>query len=131
MDKDERTQESDERRGTTGTKPTHSKEAEARRTATGKRKHGETPTPKWARRDMEIEVGNQKPDGLILDTEEKMIYIIGGVRCNETDEDMETAEVTTIHRYRSMRKDLRRRSPHWVLREGDMRRSHAGARPRV
>jgi hypothetical protein len=42
------------------------KEAEARRTATGKRKHGETPTPKWARRDMEIEVGNQKPDAFTL-----------------------------------------------------------------
>ena len=45
------------------------KEPEVRRTATEKQKHGETPTPKWARRDMEIEVGNQKPDGLILDTE--------------------------------------------------------------
>jgi hypothetical protein len=49
------------------------KEAEARRTATGKRKHGETPPPKWARRYMKIEVGNQEPDGMILDTEEKMI----------------------------------------------------------
>jgi len=27
---------------------------------------------------MEIEVGNQKPDGLILDTEERAIYIIEG-----------------------------------------------------
>ena len=35
---------------------------------------------------MEIEVGNEKPDGLILDTEEKMIYIIEGARCSETDE---------------------------------------------
>jgi hypothetical protein len=39
----------------------------------GKRRHGETPTPSWARRDIEIEVGNQKPDGVILDTVEKMI----------------------------------------------------------
>ena len=54
------------------------KEAAARQTATGKRKHGETPTPSWASRDMEIEVGNQKPDGLILDTEERAIYIIEG-----------------------------------------------------
>jgi hypothetical protein len=30
---------------------------------------------------MEIEVRNQKPDGLILDTEEKMIYIIEDRRC--------------------------------------------------
>jgi hypothetical protein len=64
------------------------------RTATGKRKHGETLTPKWARGDMEIEVGNQKPDGVILDTEEKMIYIIEGIRCSDTGEAMETAEVT-------------------------------------
>ena len=80
------------------------KEAEAGRAATGKRKHGETPTPNWARRDMEIEVGSQKPDGLILDTEEKMIYIIEGARCSETDEAakntdeaMETADVTKVH----------------------------------
>jgi hypothetical protein len=49
------------------------KEAGARQTAMGKRRHGETPTPSWARRDIEIEVGNQKPDGVILDTVEKMI----------------------------------------------------------
>ena len=53
-------------------------EAAARQTVTGKRKHGETPTPSWASRDMEIEVENQKPDGLILDTEERAIYIIEG-----------------------------------------------------
>jgi hypothetical protein len=40
------------------------KEAEARLTATGKLKHEGTQTPSWTRRDMEIEVGNQKPDGL-------------------------------------------------------------------
>ena len=77
MDKDDRTQESDERRGTTGTKPTHSRRDDA---GSGKEKNGgrrqtdghretetraSTPTPRWARRDMEIEVGNQKPDGLI------------------------------------------------------------------
>jgi hypothetical protein len=62
------------------------KETEARKTVTGKRKHGETLTPSWSRRDMEIEVGNQTPDGLILDREEKMIYIIGGARCSDTDE---------------------------------------------
>jgi hypothetical protein len=60
---------------------------------------------------MEIEVGNQKPDGLILDTEEKMIYIIEGARCSETDEAMETAEVTKIHKYRAMREELLRRHP--------------------
>ena len=49
------------------------KEAGARQTAMGKRRHGETPTPSWARRDIEIEVGHQKPDGVILDTVEKMI----------------------------------------------------------
>jgi hypothetical protein len=93
------------------------KEAEARRTATGKRKQGETPTPKWARRDMKIEVGNQKPDGLILDTEEKMIYIIEGARCSDTCEAMETAEVTKIHKYRAMRKELRRRYPGYQVRQ--------------
>ena len=72
----------------------------------GKRKHGETLTPTWARRDMEIEVGNQKPDGLILDTEEKIIYIIDGARCSDTDEAMETAEVTKIHKFRVMREEL-------------------------
>jgi hypothetical protein len=68
------------------------------------------------RRDMEIEMGNQKPDGLILDKEEKIIYIIEGVRCNETDEDMETVEVTKIHKYRSMREELRRRYPGYQVR---------------
>jgi hypothetical protein len=58
VDKDDRTQESDKRRGTSGTTPTQRrrddaverkrKEAEARQTAMGKRKHGETPTPTWA-----------------------------------------------------------------------------------
>jgi hypothetical protein len=93
------------------------KEAESRRTATGNRKHGETPTPKWARRDMEIEVGNQKSDGLILDTEEKMIYIIEGARCSDTYEAMETAEVTKIHKYREMREELRRRYPGYQVRQ--------------
>ena len=41
------------------------KEAEAGRADTGKRKHGETPTPKWDRRDMEIEVG--KPEARWID----------------------------------------------------------------
>jgi hypothetical protein len=93
------------------------KEAEVRRTAKGKRKHGETPAPEWARRDMEIEVGNQKPDGLILDTEEKMIYIIEGARCSDTDEAMETTEVTKIHKYRAMREELRRRYPGYQVRQ--------------
>ena len=56
---------------------------------------------------MEIEVGNQKPDGVILDTEEKMIYIIEGARCRDTYETMETAEVTKIHKYRAKREELR------------------------
>jgi hypothetical protein len=89
--------------------------AEVRRAATGKRKHGETQTPKWARRDMEIE--NQKPDGLILDTEEKMIYIIEGARCSDTYEAMEKAEVTKIHKYRAMREELRRRYPGYQVRQ--------------
>jgi hypothetical protein len=93
------------------------KEAEVRRTATGKRKHGETTTPKWARRDMEIEVGNQKPDGVIFDTEEKMIYIIEGARCSDTGKTMETAEVTKIHKYRAMRENLRRRYPGYQVRQ--------------
>jgi hypothetical protein len=77
----------------------------------------ETPTPKWARRDMEIEVGNQKPDGFILDTEEKMIYIIQGARCSDTCEARETAEVTKIHTYRAMREELRRRYPGYQVRQ--------------
>ena len=85
------------------------KEAGARQTALGKRRHGETPTPRWARRDMEIEVGNQKPDGMILDTGERTIYIIEGARCSDTEEAMETAEVTKIHKYRALREELRRR----------------------
>jgi hypothetical protein len=93
------------------------KEAEARLTATGNWKHGETPTPRWAIRDIEIEAGNQKPDGLILDTEEKMIYIIEGARCSDTDEAMETAEVTRIHKYRVMREELRRRYPGYQVRQ--------------
>jgi hypothetical protein len=44
-------------------------EAEARHTATNK----------------------NEPDGLILDTEEKMTYIIEGARCSDADEAMETA----------------------------------------
>ena len=44
---------------------------------------------------------------MILDTEEKMIYIIEGARCSDTYEAMETAEVTKIHKYRAMREELR------------------------
>ena len=83
------------------------KEAKAGLTATGKRKRGETPTPRWGSRDMEMEVGNQKPDEMILDMEEKMIYIMEGARCSDTDEEMETAEVTKIHKYRAMKEELR------------------------
>jgi hypothetical protein len=83
--------------------------AGARQTAMGKRRQGETPNPNWARRDMEIEVGNQKPDGVILDTRERMIYIIEGARCSDTEEAMETVEVTKIHKYRALREELRRR----------------------
>jgi len=72
-------------------------------------RHGETPNPSWARRDMEIEVGNQKPDGVILDTGERMIYIIEGARCSDTEEAMETVEVTKIHKYIALREELRRR----------------------
>ena len=75
----------------------------------GKRRHGETPTPSWARRDMEIKVRNQKPDWVILDTGERMIYIIEGARCSDTEEAMETVEVTKIHKYRALREELRRR----------------------
>jgi hypothetical protein len=39
-----------------------------------------------------------------LDTEEKIIYIIEGTRCSDTDEAMETAEVTKIHKYRAIEK---------------------------
>jgi hypothetical protein len=67
------------------------------------------PNPSWARRDMEIEAENQKPNGLILDTEERMIYIIEGARCSDTKEAMETAEITKIHKYRALREELRRR----------------------
>jgi hypothetical protein len=93
------------------------KEAAARRTATGKRKHGETPTPSWASRDMEIEVGNQKPDGLILDTEERAIYIIEGARCSDTAEAMEIVEVTKLHKYRALREELRRRYPGYQVKQ--------------
>ena len=60
---------------------------------------------------MEIEVGNQKPDGLILDTEERAIYIIEGARCSDTAEAMEIVEVPKIHKYRALREELRRRYP--------------------
>ena len=74
------------------------KEAAARQTATGKRKHGETPTPSWASRDMELEVGNQKPDDLILDTEERAIYIIEGARCSDTAESIQRREKVSFIR---------------------------------
>ena len=93
------------------------KEAAARQTATGKRRHGETPTPRWASRDMEIEVGNQKPDGLILDTEERAIYIIEGARCSDTAEAMEIVEVTKLHKYRALREELRRRYPGYQVKQ--------------
>ena len=93
------------------------KEAAARQTATGKRRHGETPTPSWASRDMEIEVGNQKPDGLILDTEERAIYIIEGARCSDTAEAMEIVEVTKLHKYRALREELRRRYPGYQVKQ--------------
>jgi ribonuclease HI len=93
------------------------KEAAARQMATGKRKHGETPTPSWASRDMEIEVGNQKPDGLILDTEERAIYIIEGARCSDTAEAMEIVEVTKLHKYRALREELRRRYPGYQVKQ--------------
>ncbi len=93
------------------------KQAGARQTAMRKQKHGETPTPSWARQDMEIEVGNQKPDGVILDTGERMIYIIECARCSETEEAMETVEVTKIHKYRALREELRRRYSGYQVRQ--------------
>jgi hypothetical protein len=66
---------------------------------------------------MEIEVGNQKPDGLILDTEERAIYIIEGARCSDTAEAMEIVEVTKIHKYRALREELRRRYPGYQVKQ--------------
>jgi hypothetical protein len=93
------------------------KEAGARQRAMGKRRRGETPNPSWARRDMEIEVGNQKPDGVILDTVERMIYIIEGARCSDTEEAMESVEVTKIHKYRALREELRRRYSEYQVKQ--------------
>jgi hypothetical protein len=70
-----------------------------------------------ASRDMEIEVGNQKADGLILDTEEMAIYIIKGARCSDTAEAMEIVEVTKIHKYRALREELRRRYPGYQVKQ--------------
>jgi hypothetical protein len=70
---------------------------------------------------MEIEVENQKPDGLILDTEERAIYIIEGARCSDTAEAMEIVEVTQIHKYRALREEqlleLRRRYPGYQVKQ--------------
>ena len=46
------------------------------------------------------------PDGLILDTKEKIIYIIEDAWCSDTDEAVETDEVTKIHKHRAMREEL-------------------------
>ena len=70
-----------------------------------------------ASRDMEIEVGNQKADGLILDTDEMAIYIIKGARCSDTAEAMEIVEVTKIHKYRALREELRRRYPGYQVKQ--------------
>ena len=37
-----------------------------------------------------------------------MIYIIEGAQRSDTDEAMETVEVTKIHKYRALREELRR-----------------------
>ncbi len=66
---------------------------------------------------MEIEVGNQKPDGLILDTEERAIYIIEGARCSDTAEAMEIVEMTKLHKYRALREELRRRYPGYQVKQ--------------
>ena len=50
-------------------------------------------------------MGSQKPNGLILDTEEKITYITEGARCSHIDEVMETAEVSKIYKYRAPREE--------------------------
>jgi hypothetical protein len=60
---------------------------------------------------------HQKPDGLILDMEERARYIIEGARCSGTAEAMEIVEVTKNHKYRALREELRRRYPGYQVKQ--------------
>ena len=85
------------------------KEAEARQRAVGKRKQRERPEPRWTDSDREVEVGNLKPDGLIMDDKQHRIYIIEGARCGDTDMARDIANNKKTNKYRALRVELRRR----------------------
>ena len=74
-----------------------------RQEATGKRKRGEIPTPWLTQKDIEIEVGNQKPDGLILARGDDDVYY-RSYTVQRHEEAMEIAKATKIHKYRALRK---------------------------
>ena len=85
------------------------KEAEARHRALGKRKQGERPEPRWTDSDREVEVGNLKPDGLIIDERQHRIYIIEGARCGDTGTARDIANNKKTNKYRALRVELRRK----------------------
>jgi hypothetical protein len=74
-----------------------------RQEATGKRKPGETPTPWLAKKDIEIEVGNQKPYGLILDGGDDDVYY-RSCTVQRHQGGHGKVKATKIHKYRALRK---------------------------
>ena len=58
---------------------------------------------------IEVEVGNLKPDGLIMDEKQHRIYIIEGARCGDTDMARDIAHNKKTNKYRALRVELRRR----------------------
>lgn len=69
------------------------------------------------KRDMKIEEGNQKPDELIPDMEERIIFIIQDAQYSSTNEVTEIVEIAKILKYRVLREGLRKRYPEHQVRQ--------------
>jgi len=73
--------------------------------------------PKWAQRDVDDEVRNRKPDGLLLDSKNGTIFIIEGARTGDTSDLLRRTEKKKQHHYRPLRKALREQYPTYAVKQ--------------
>ena len=67
--------------------------------------------PKWANADDEDEVCNRKPDGIIVDDKNQIIFIVEGARTSDSAGSLHDVDARKHHHYRPLRQKLRATYP--------------------